>query len=134
MWLARAEASVRGWTTENVATTYSTGVMLNMQQWGVYNATTFGTYIAANPGTDLATVARQEWISWYPNGMEGWNVWRRTGFPALTPAPGLTTIPRRFNYGPNEYNLNNANAQAGASRYTSGGVPDSQFAKVWWDQ
>jgi hypothetical protein len=134
LWLARAEAAQRGWTTEDKITTYTTGVQRSMEQWGVYSASALTTYIASNPPTDLAAIATQEWISWYPSGMEGWNTWRRTGAPSLTPASGQAAIPRRFPYGPNEYNLNLANVNAAAGRYTTGGVPDSQFARVWWDQ
>jgi hypothetical protein len=134
MWLARAEAAQRAWTNEDKTITYNTGIQRSMEQWGVYTASDYASYIAANPSTDLAAIATQEWISWFPNGMEGWNVWRRTGSPALTPAPGMTAIPRRFNYGPNEYNLNNVNVQAAAGRYTAAGIPDSQYARIWWDQ
>lgn len=135
MWLARAEAAFRGWTTDNVATAYSNGIMMSMQRWGVYSSAALASYIAANPPTDLQAIATEEWKAWYPNGMEGWNVIRRTGFPVLTPATGTTNIPRRFPYGPNEYNLNNANVQSAASRYNAGGQSsDSQFANVWWAQ
>ena len=134
MWLARAEAAQRGWTTENKVTVYGTGVQRSMEQWGVYNAIDYAAYIASNPPTDLAAIATQEWISWYPNGMEGWNTWRRTGSPTLAPAPGMPTIPRRFPYGPNEYNLNLANVKAAGDRYAVAGVSDSQFARIWWDQ
>lgn len=134
MWLARSEAAMRGWTAEDKTITYNMGVQLSMERWGVYTSTAYATYIAANPATDLQAIATQEWISWYPNGMEGWNTYRRTGFPVLTPAPGTTAIPRRFPYGPNEYNLNSANVSASAARYTVAGVPDSQFGRIWWDQ
>ena len=137
--LARAEAAQRGWTAENVATLYISGIQQSWQQWGQYNAGTFATYvaqasIALTAGTELQKIATQEWIAWFPNGWQGYNVWRRTGFPVLTPAPGTTTgIPRRFPYGPNEYNLNPTNVQAAATLYSVGGVDDSQYAHVWFD-
>jgi hypothetical protein len=136
--LARAEAAQRGWTAENVATLYTSGIQQSWEQWNQYNAGTFATYIAQasvvlTPGTEMQKIATQEWIAWFPNGWQGYNLWRRTGFPVLTPAPGTTTIPRRFPYGPNEYNLNPANVQAAATLYSVGGVDDSQFAHVWFD-
>ncbi|MDQ6609809.1 MAG: SusD/RagB family nutrient-binding outer membrane lipoprotein, partial [Bacteroidota bacterium] len=134
MWLARSEAAFRGWTSEDKTITYNMGVQRSMEFWGVYSATAYATYIAANPATDLQAIATQEWISWYPNGMEGWNTWRRTGYPTLTPAAGTPAIPRRFPYGSNEYNLNPTNVGAAAALYTVGGVSDSQFARIWWDQ
>jgi hypothetical protein len=90
--------------------------------------------VALTAGTEMQKLGTQQWIAWYPNGWQAFNVYRRTGYPVLTPAPGTTTgIPRRFPYGPNEYNLNPANVQAAAALYTVGGVPDSQNGKVWFD-
>lgn len=138
IWLARAEAAQRGWTSDNVVMAYTTGIQRSFQQWGVYDAATYATYIsgvALTAGNELRQIASQEWISWFPTGFEAYNVWRRTGFPALTPAPSATTeIPRRFPYGPNEYNLNIENVTSAASLYSVGGVTDSQFGRVWFDQ
>jgi len=137
--LARAEAAQLGWTTENVATLYASGIQASMEQWGVYNALNFANYmanaaVALTPGTEIQKIATQEWLSWYPSGIEAWDVNRRTGYPTLTPAPGLTQIPRRTPYGTNDYSLNPANALEAAKRYTVGGVDDSQYARVWWDK
>lgn len=137
--LARAEAAQRGWTTENVATLYSKGIQLSMEQWGVYTSSSFATYIgnasvALAGGNELQKIATQEWLAWYPNGLEGWNVYRRTGFPSLTPAPGTAAIPRRVNYGVNDYSYNAANVADAAARYTVNGIPDSQFGRIWWDK
>jgi len=138
IWLARAEAAQRGWTSENVANAYQTGLQRSMERWGVYSASSFSTFmgnVALTAGNELQQIATQEWMTWFPNGLEAFNVWRRTGFPALTPAPGTSTgIPRRFPYGANEYALNPTNVAAAAALYTVGGSPDSRFARVWWDQ
>jgi hypothetical protein len=139
VWLARAEAAQRGWTADNAATAYETGIRRSWEQWNVFNATAFEAYItsanvALSGGSELAKIATQEWLAWFPNGMEGWNIWRRTGNPALAPAPGTTEIPSRIPYGPNEVNLNPENAAVANSRYTAGGTENSQFARVWWDK
>ncbi|RYZ62679.1 MAG: SusD/RagB family nutrient-binding outer membrane lipoprotein [Chitinophagaceae bacterium] len=136
MWLARAEAAFRTLTTENVATAYSNGVQRSWQQWGVYNAGTFGSYIASFPPTSLETIAKEEWVSWYPNGLEGWNVYRRTGFPTLTPAAntGTAGIPRRFPYGSNDFNLNSNAAKEAEKRYQVGGINNSPYGRIWWDK
>jgi hypothetical protein len=138
--LARAEAAQRGWTTEVAATLYATGIQQSWDQWGVaYTPASLATYlalpaIALTPGTEMQKIATQEWLAWYPVGWQAFNVWRRTGFPVLTPAPGTTTgIPRRFPYGTREYQLNAANVQTAAAVYTVGGVSDSQYGKVWFD-
>lgn len=136
MWLARAEAAFRALTTENVATTYSNGVQRSWQQWGVYNAGNFATYIAGNPPTSLQAIATEEWVAWYPNGLEGWNVFRRTGFPNLTAATntGTAGIPRRFPYGSNDFNLNSNAAKEAATRYTVSSVANSPYGRIWWDK
>jgi hypothetical protein len=139
VWLARAEAAQRGWTAENVATAYQTGIQRSWEQWNVFDAGAFDDYVtsgavALTAGTEIEKIATQQWLAWFPNGMEGWNTWRRTGFPALAPAPGTTEIPRRIPYGPNEINLNPTNAAEANGRYAAGGIDNSQFAPVWWDK
>lgn len=141
VYLARAEAAQLGWTSENVATMYSTGIQRSWEEWGVFNATDFAAYMgqpAVNlaAGTPLAKINTQQWVAWYPNGTRGWSNWRRTGNPALSPAPQTPAlpIPRRFPYGPNEPQLNPTNYAPVAAAYTVSGVPNSQDARMWWDQ
>ena len=136
--LARAEAAALGWTTENAVTLYADGIQTSWTRWGVYDATKFATYMAQPAialGTNtIAKIALQEWLAFYPDGTQGFASWRRTGVPALAPAPGLTAIPRRTSYGSNEPQLNPTNYTAAAARYTDATGPDSQFGKVWWDK
>ncbi len=140
IYLARAEAAQKGWTTENVATMYSTGIQRSWEEWGVYTAGAFSSYMSqpavdlAGSGIVLSKIQMQQWIAFYPNWTQGWSNWRRTGVPSLTAAPGTgLPIPRRIPYGPNDYNFNLTNVQAAASQYTVGGQADSQNGKVWWD-
>ena len=139
IWLARAEAASRGWTTENVATAYAKGIEESMKQWGVYNASAFTTYMAQSSvdltaGSALEKIINQEWAAWYPNGVKAWSLWRRTGFPSLIPAPGQPNqIPRRLAHGVNESSLNPENWAAGTAGYTVNGEKDSQWGKMWWD-
>jgi hypothetical protein len=80
---------------------------------------------------DNAKIGEQRWLSHYPDGLQGWSEWRRTGFPALTPAPGAgKAIPRRLPYGPNEPLYNPTNYAAAAALYNT----NSQDAKMWWDK
>ena len=137
IWLARAEAAKLGWTTENVASLYAQGIQANFDQWGLGNADSYiasGAIALTGGATDMQKIATQEWLAWFPNGMEGWNVYRRTGFPILAPAPGLTTIPRRATYGSNDYSYNTANVTNAAALYTVNGITDSQYGRIWWDQ
>lgn len=141
VWLTIAEARQRTWATGSVADAYNTGIRLSWEQWGVFNQTDYNNYIAsANvnlTSNALTKIHLQQWLAFYPNGTQGWANWRRTGVPTLTPAPGTGTpdlpIPRRLPYGPDEFNLNKTNADAGADKYTVGGVKNSQNARVWWD-
>ena len=139
--LARAEAAQMGWTSEVVATMYANGIRNSWQQWGVYNATDFNSYMALSAislgaGNIMQKINTQQWMAFYPNGTRGWANWRRTGTPVLAVAPNNNNlpIPRRFPYGPNEPQLNPTNYATAAATYAMGGVANSQNAKVWWDQ
>ena len=139
VYLARAEAAQRGWTSENAAAMYSLGIQRSWEEWGVYSAGAFAAYMAL-PAVDLSTgnplqkIQLQQWIAWFPNGTQGWANWRRTNVPTLTPAPGAgLPIVRRIPYGPNDYNFNLANVTVAGALYTVAGQTDSQDGKVWWD-
>lgn len=143
VFLARAEAAQLGWTTTDgtAASLYATGIQESFKFWGVYDATTYANYMASgnidlSAGSALQKIQTQEWVTHYPAGARGWADWRRTGFPALTPAPAgvYPNIPRRMAYGPNEYSYNPANVAAAAAQYTSGGESDSQYGHIWWDK
>ncbi|MBA4408074.1 MAG: SusD/RagB family nutrient-binding outer membrane lipoprotein [Bacteroidota bacterium] len=137
--LARAEAADRGWTTESTATLYTAGINASHEQWGL--ALPSATYFAnANialgaAGTNLPQIAKQAYVAYFPDGCSGYANWRRTGIPALTPAPDATNnpkvIPRRFMYGTSDYTLAKTGVEAAVARLTGGDKMDS---KVWWDQ
>ncbi|MFM2138508.1 MAG: hypothetical protein RJA57_815 [Bacteroidota bacterium] len=140
-FLIRAEAADRGWTSENMQTLYTQGIDASHAQWGIgapsaayYSQA--GVALAAPQGTaaNIRNLAIQQYIAAYPDGLRGWNIWRRTGWPTLAPAPDATNggvgIPRRYTYGQTSYGSNTANVQAAAS--AMGG--DKMETKVWWDQ
>jgi hypothetical protein len=140
--LARAEAADRGWTTENAKTLYETGVKLSFEQWGIaapadaYFAQSAVAFSApAGTGANLKQIATQRYIATYPDGTQAWAEWRRTGYPALTPAPDAVNdskqIPRRYTYATAEYGSNKANVEAAAALLSGG---DKQDSKIWWDQ
>jgi hypothetical protein len=142
--LARAEAADKGWTAESLSTMYTTGITLAFEQWGLSvpaNYLAQGTVAlgAAGTATNAGKIATQRYISFYPNGLQGWNIWRKTGFPALTPAPDATNdpkeIPRRYTYASSESTTNGANLQAAVTRQfgTANLTGDKMNARVWWD-
>lgn len=137
VFLARAEAARLGWTAETASTVYDAGITAEMNRWGISNAGAIATYLAqpeialTGAAGDAQKIAEQRWLSFFPDGNQGWAEWRRTGFPALSPAPGTTKqIPRRIPYGPNEPLYNPTNYAAAAANFSS----NSQDAKVWWDK
>jgi hypothetical protein len=137
--LARAEAADKGWTSENASTVYTAGINASFEQWGVGAASAAylqNTNVALGAaGTNLKQIATQQWIAWYPDGCQGWATWRRTNFPALTPAPdaGNTpkVIPRRYCYATSDYALTKAGVEAAVARLSGGDKIDS---RVWWDK
>lgn len=136
--LARAEAADRGWTAESAATVYAQGIALSFAQWGATMPASYLTQAAVAlgaTGTNLQKIATQEYIASYPDGYRAWDIWRRTGFPLLTPAPAATNaskaIPRRLAYAVSEYTSNPDAIKAAIALLPSG---DSQDARVWWDQ
>jgi hypothetical protein len=141
--LARAEARERGWTTETLTAEelYRKAIALSFTQWGLSEseATSYYNNVAVTySGTTaekINKIALQRYIALYPDGLQGWCEWRRTGVPALVPAEDALSssgnIPRRFVYGANDYNTNKANVQEAAALLEGG---DSQDARVWWDK
>ena len=146
LYLARAEAAVRGWTTEVKTTMLTLGVNASFDQWGLAapSAAYFAQPNVVLDGTnDLKKVSEMAFISCYPNGKAAWNIYRRTGYPALAVAPeplnpAHTTIPRRYTFAPasassfSEYILNAANVSAAVARLAP--ATDNPESKIWWDQ
>ncbi len=158
--LAHAEATERGWVaggTSAAKTLYDAGVTASFAQWGQtmpagflsggvadYNvgigvAAIGGTSVAGSNGTTgtiLKRIALQQWIAFYPGGVQGWSNMRRTGIPDLRPTifavPAGTQIPRRYKYGSTDFESNKLAVEAAVARIP-GGV-NSQDAKMWWDQ
>ncbi|MFZ1530261.1 MAG: SusD/RagB family nutrient-binding outer membrane lipoprotein [Ferruginibacter sp.] len=158
--LAYAEAIERGWVSGDAKATYEAGVKASFAQWGLSEAaanavltgsgnydtgTGGGTSIGngafnAVPGQTAATatklerLALQQYLAYYPDGVQGWSSWRRTNIPRLVPTVFAVNsgvgIPRRFVYGNTAYQTNPANIAAAVSRLTGG---DVMQARVWWD-
>jgi hypothetical protein len=135
---ARAEAAELGWTSETAATLYGSAVTASLTQWGY--AGDAATYLAQagvayGAADHLKKIGTQRWIALYPDGLQAWSEWRRTGFPVLTPAQYATNdtkqIPRRFVYGTGEYSTNNAAVKEAAAALSGG---DTQDSRVWWDK
>lgn len=137
--LARAEAADRGWTTENVKARYEAGIKASFAQWGIAepaeNYLTSAAVALGATGTNIKQIATQRYIATYPDGIQGWSEWRRTGFPVLTPAVDATNsskqIPRRYVYGNHEYNLTGEALKTAIASLDGG---DTMDARIWWDK
>jgi hypothetical protein len=111
VWFLRAEAALRGWSTDDPQTDYEKGIQTSMQQWGV----SIGSYLsdatskeapyvdpqnAANNDDTVSTITikwdpgatneqkleriiTQKWLAMFPEGQEAWTEFRRTGYPKL---------------------------------------------------
>jgi hypothetical protein len=138
--LARAEAADREWTTENTALMYQAGITASYMQWGLESPDasyfTKNNVALGSPGKNLRQIAIQEYLAYFPDGLGGWNTWRRTGWPILSPAPDATNlpevIPRRFMYGSEDYALTESGIAPAIERLGSNG--DKMDSRVWWDK
>ena len=89
-------------------------------------------------GTDeekLEQIMDQKMIVLYPNTLEGWSEWRRTGYPRVLVAPNeVSTLhgvsPRRKHYPNAERLINSASFNDAISRM---GGKDDLLTRVWWD-
>ncbi|MCD8072972.1 MAG: SusD/RagB family nutrient-binding outer membrane lipoprotein [Alistipes sp.] len=107
-----------------------------------YNTSALGTVDIAwkNDGNELERIITQKWIAIYPNGMEAWAEFRRTGFPKIFPIQQSSSDPsvnkntqiRRMVFPKIEY-ANNAGAVNAAARLLESGQ-DNGGTKLWWDK
>lgn len=113
VWFLRAEAALRGWTSEDPCTCYENGVRTSFNQWGVSGADEYlqreaigADYIdafsadnnirarcrvspawisCASNEEKLEKIITQKWLAMFPEGCEAWAEQRRTGYPRLFP-------------------------------------------------
>lgn len=138
--LARAEAAQLGWDATPAATFYARGIEQSFLQWGRTSAeaTTYLAQASVALGTDnIRKIATQRYIAHFPDGQQGWNIWRKTGFPVLTPAiddqsAGKQGIPHRFLYATTEPTSNPDGFNGAVNRFPD--KKDSMWHKVWWAQ
>ena len=146
LFLARAEAAERGWTGEDATSMMTQGINASFAQWGL--ALPPANYftqagVVLNGTNNLKKISEQAYLASFPNGRAGWNIWRRTGYPVLTPSPAPlnpahVVTPRRYTFIPatsstfSEYSLNPAGVASSIATLVPAG--DLQENRVWWDQ
>lgn len=166
--LLLAEAAVRGYISGSAEQFYNAGVTAAFEQFaqfpsyskalsalnadatvGIKDATLAdyaADYLAKNPFDEtkaLEQINTQYYITTFGDPHEVFANWRRSGFPALTPAVKAAgyaqsgtyedggSIPRRFIYPTSEGQINKANYDEAVSRLDRG---DKFYSRVWWDK
>lgn len=167
--LLRAEGALRGWNMgDKPQNLYEQGVKLSFEQYGVTDDTYLtdaerkpagytdpqGTYSATAVSditipwqagnehfeANLERIITQKWIAMFPNSVEAWSEYRRTGYPKLLPVvenksggviDDANEKIRRLWYPPTEYTENGANLNAAIGML---GGADNGATRLWWDK
>lgn len=87
---------------------------------------------AFDPANALQSIAEQNWLGLYCQGIEAWTEQRRTGFPVLPlPIEAVESeIPSRYSYPAIEQSVNATNYDAAVAAQG----PDELTTKPWWLQ
>ena len=140
---SRAEAAMMGWTGENAQQMYYDAIAASIDSYGMTDGPAgdgvggYADYITNaevvwTTGREMEQIATQKWVALYLVGYEGWNNWRRTGWPVLQPsANGIQSdvIPIRQAYPDTERDLNSVNWQAALDRQFGG--TDDLNGELW---
>ncbi len=78
----------------------------------------------------MEQIGTQKWISLFTQGFEAWTEWRRTKYPALTPAADgyINEIPSRLKYESSEVSINTENYKKAIQQQG----PDELTTPIWW--
>ncbi|MDI9873622.1 SusD/RagB family nutrient-binding outer membrane lipoprotein [Flectobacillus rivi] len=141
-----AEAIVRGWASGDAASYYQGGISASMRNMAIYgdaaaiSTAKINAYLSthafpASFDAQMEQIHSQMWVSLFPDEVEVYSNWRRTGYPKLTPVNitgNLTngTIPRRLIYPIVEENLNGPNLKEAISRQGA----NTLTTRIWWDK
>ncbi|MCM8567803.1 SusD/RagB family nutrient-binding outer membrane lipoprotein [Gramella jeungdoensis] len=152
-YLNRAEAAELGWTSEDAGEMLEKGIIQSYESmtfyWGMADYLSNDETVditddaaayaaarladAADAGM-LQVIGEEKWVTLFPNGFDAWSEWRRTGFPALQPAPAAFnagTIPTRLVYPNSEGGLNTENYQEAVNQLSPS--TDNNTSTFWWD-
>jgi len=164
----KAEGALRGWNMGDTAEElYNKGITLSFEQWGASGAKDYiedntnvpAAYVDpvgsfsytgtpsditiqwdanATKGKNLERIITQKWIAIFPQGIEAWSEYRRTGYPKLMEVlrnnsggkVSTERMARRLPYPQREYLENNENLKYAISNYLKG--QDNMGTDVWW--
>lgn len=131
---------------EPYMTSGKTPVPVDMSGWWPFYHTfemksTATTAFEGSEEEKLEKIITQKWIALYPNGMEAWTEWRRTGYPyianpATNRSNGIVSDQekvRRLSY-PIKSARSEDDEKVYQDAVTLLGGPDNQATKLWWDK
>lgn len=165
-YFLRAEGALRGWNMgDSAKNLYENGVRISFEQHGASlgnyltvdsQPVKFEDAVGGNSISPLTTISpvyneqsgfeesleriiTQKWLAMFPEGMEAWSEYRRTGYPKIFPVVvnnSSGTIDtqeqiRRLPFPQTEYDNNSQNVQIAISLL---GGPDNGGTHLWWDQ
>jgi len=158
----RAEGALNGWNMGGDAQEfYEQGIRVSLQQWGAgdqeITAYLLSNAVPVAPGDannspavantpikwsgqedeERAQIGTQKWLAVFPDGMEAWAEFRRTGYPTLYPLiqSDNTDLPvgtfiKRMPYPLTEETSNAVELEKGRALL---GGPDNAATRLWWD-
>lgn len=160
-YFLRAEGVLNGWNMDGGAQLlYEEGIRKSLEQWDVEEEVTAYINSSKQPAApedsnnspavsstpvkwtqDVAMqrkqIGTQKWLALFPNGMEAWAEYRRTGYPEMYPVvqsdnPLLPTgrFINRFPYPLTEQTNNAAELEKGRKLLNG---PDDVTTRLWWD-
>lgn len=162
-YFLRAEGALNGWDMgADAKQLYQDGIRISMEQWGITDATLTAEYSAssntpiapqdyhnspavattpvawsADAAVQRAQIGVQKWLAIYPDGMEAWAEFRRSGYPAMYDllVSNNADLPvgnfiDRMPYPLTEETNNLTELEKG--RALLGGT-DNAATKLWWD-
>ncbi|MES3017685.1 MAG: SusD/RagB family nutrient-binding outer membrane lipoprotein [Bacteroidota bacterium] len=164
-WFLRAEGAMKGWAmgTGTAKTFYEKGIEISLKQWGISDPAAIAAYTAStkrpiavtgavvtpalsdiqvvwstDPTKQLEQIITQKWIALWPNGVEAWAEYRRTGFPKLYPRINSSStfvakdqVMRRLPYPLGESQVNASGLATGVTKL---GGPDTEATRLWWNK
>ena len=163
-YFLRSEGALNGWNMGGTAKDlYEKGIAASMNQWGITNTEAIANY-SASLKTPIAPddkikspamaniavkwgssemvqreqIQTQKWLGLYPDGIEAWSEYRRTGFPKLYPVVNNENSdlkdgerPKRFPFLTLERDTNGEAVKAAESLL---GGADKVSTRLWWDK
>lgn len=162
-YFLRAEGALNNWNMGGTAQSlYEQGIQTSMKQWGITDPTEIANYInstalPAAPGDQANSpavasvpvkwangeseerqqIGTQKWLAIYPDALEAWAEFRRTGYPKMYPVlesdnPDLPagTFIKRLPYPSQEYSTNLQQVEKGVALLKG---PDKVSTRLWWD-